>query len=235
MATRWSPYARVKMLSIATLARDGTDEGQTEIDAFLAAFQQLTDEVSAAAPGAAQAAYFKKLFESVFRDVGIAERVGIDEDYGSRSVFGIGQPTEPALIPNNMTVRVNISRLTADARSIADYALKPSFWYDPALQRSAINSVIGDLGSGAESINSDMVFHTYLAVSDIERGGALSNISSYDSIQDYQLIQFIPRTFSKSYQAQNSVIMTDVSGEGKVLRLRDLISAMTGQLAGGNI
>lgn len=174
--------------------------------------------------------YLADSFGTQFRNVGLADRVSISEDYGTRSLYGIGEPTDPALVPNNVSVRISISRLTLDGRSIADYTTKPSFWYNSGLQNSLLS-----LASGIPVIGSagaDYAFYTYLAIGDLENNRDLPVQQLYNNIINYPIYAFIPRSFSKQISSGDSVIMTDVEGEGKVFRLKKLVEIITNRRAG---
>lgn len=226
MSVRYAPFATVKMLSIATIFRSNVEGGNTDpLSAFADAVRTM---INSTTPDL-QIDAFKRYYDdsTLFRQVALADNINITESYGTRPVYGIGGPTDPLMVPNNMSVSVTISRLTTDNLSIADYALKPAYYYDATMQGLAVNSAISLNGS---ALHADRAFHVYLAVSDIEHGGSLRDIDNHDLLNNYELIEFMPVSYTRRINGDNSIIMTDVEGTGKILRLKDVLSTLVSQL-----
>lgn len=230
MALRYAPFATVKIMSAMTLFHHGLEQGTPESAAFTSAITKMVERASLIDDPEAFYDYYNDM--SLFTHIGLADSISLSEDYGTRPVYGIGEPTDPAFVPNNMSVRVSISRLTTDGNSIADYVLKPSYYYDADLQRSAIDRV---RASEMSPLMSDRLFHIFLGITDIEHHGAYkgagdNSIETVERIQNYEMIEFMPTSFNRRISSDNAVVFTDVEGTGKVMGLKALVSSLAKQV-----
>lgn len=226
MAVRYAPFATVKVLSLATLLMGKVEAGQADEQAFSSAVQ---DMISAVVPETQIQTFISHYSNgNLFRHIGLADSISISEDFGTRPVYGIGEPTDPTMVPNNMSVRVSISRLTTDGNSIADYVLKPSFYYDSNIQRQAITQARAFNGS---PVNADKLFHIFLGITDIEHNGLYNDFSLTELVQTYEMVEFMPTSFNRRISSDNAIVFTDVEGTGKILKLKDVIQTLTNQVA----
>ena len=225
MAVRYAPFATVKIMSLATMLQAGKESGQEDEQAFQSAVQDMIN----ATVQQTQIQSFIRYYTNgtFFRHIGLADSISISEDFGTRPVYGIGEPTNPVLVPNNMSVRVSISRLTTDGNSIADYVLKPSFYYDEKIQRNAIDSARAFNNSPRSA---DNVFHMYLGISDIEHQGSYDEFDLTELVQTYEMVEFMPTSFNRRISSDNAIVFTDVEGTGKILKLKDVIQTLSNQL-----
>lgn len=228
---RFSPSVRIKTFSMSSLALQNIEAGVPAEEAVRSAIAAMQGSV--ANNYGTLETYLRNNFHLIFKDVGLAERVSISEDYGTREVFGVGNPEDPAIIQNNLTVQVSMSRLSLDTRALNAYITDPSFWYNPGLQRSNIEAV-GNQSGVAGSAGADYPFYTFLAVSDIEHGGFLPS-NSYDSVLNYKLYAFMPRRFSVDYTVNDIAVSTNVDGVAKIIRIGKLVEQLTGFRAGPSI
>jgi len=222
---RFAPFATVKVLSVAALMTKGQDMAS-------ALTELATGNSSVNIQGNYQNIWnsFQRNFKDVFVDVGLADNIQITQDFGTRALYGIGEPEDPYLVPNNLSVRVSMSRLSLDGRSISNYVTTPSMWYSRIVQGVMADTfaeipVVGSAGA-------DYTMYTYLAVSDLEKAGGMTN-DLFDAINNFEIIAFMPRTFSKRITSGDAVITTEVEGEGKILRLRKLLDQMFANLPRG--
>lgn len=226
---RFAPFATVKVLSINSVALRKIEESGTSPQiAIQEAIREFAGDI--ANNYTALWNFLNTNFGIAFTNIGLARDISISTDYGTREVFGIGQPTDPALVPNNKTVRVSVSRLSTDSRSITEYVTSPDFWYNPGLQEDVLRTMYaGNPENG--SAGADYPLYTYLAISDLEQGGVLPN-DFYQAVLNYELIAFMPRSYSKRITAGDAIITLDVEGTGKVLRLSELVGMLTGYRPG---
>lgn len=117
---RLSTLAEIKVLSLESLQETvSTEFGDVQaiLDGDFASFLgNLTD------PG------------NLFKTVGIARQVRIDEDYGTQNIYAIGEPTKPRIVPNNFTASVTCERIQLDKRNLYDFMSSPEYFYSPTIQ-----------------------------------------------------------------------------------------------------
>lgn len=226
---RYAPFATVKMFSMATEAHS---QGGSNFRAMEASVNGALQGMIRDTTGDPAIVQFIETLNSKFVSVGIADSISINEDYGTRPVYGIGEPTNPVLVPGNVSVRVSISRLTTDNRSISDYALKPLYWYDPSMQARAIATTTpgGATGARVSGLNADRPFHIYLAITDIEHGGRVPT-DAFKYLNSYQVVEFMPVSYGTRISSENALIFTDVEGTGKILGAREMLGIMTGNVS----
>lgn len=229
MSIRYAPFATVKVLSVATRYWRQIQSGVEDGTAFGNAVQEMLNIMHTANETNLVSAY-----DNQFDHIGLADSITINEDYGTNPIYGIGEPTNPTFVPGNMSVRVNITRLTTDAKSIADYVLKPSYYYDEKMQRRAINNALANTIQPDQGVqrsrNADRLFHVYFSISDIEHNSRLRDFDNFELINNYQIIEFMPVSYGKRINSDNALIFTDVDGIGKVKNLRNLTSELTSNI-----
>jgi hypothetical protein len=143
--------------------------------------------------------------DTLFKTIGIARTIRVDEEYGTQNLYAIGEPTRPRIVPNNMSVTVSCERIQLDKRSLYNYMLTPEYFYSRGMQ-----SATGAL---------DMFYYTYMFVrSKEDSAGALA----------YDIYALMPRTSSKNVTNGDVMISHNVQMTGfKVssqLQLMDLAS-----------
>jgi hypothetical protein len=224
MAIRFSPYAVLKTLSINTLMRE------LNANSFVEALDQLLSFLDN--PNA----LFQKFASSrvweneLFKPIGLAENVSIDESYNARPVWGIGEPTNPIVVPNNYSVSISISRLTLDTLSVREFNTLPDYWYAPRVQARVENFLSG-VPNGRDVL--DYPFYTFLFISSIEEKSKYpsSPLNVLDELINRRFYSFMPSEYSQRITSGDSIIITDVRGTGKLLNLRGLISELSGSVS----
>jgi len=121
MAVRLSTLAEIKAFSITTLAQ--STENANDVLSALDSFPDTFDE------GLDPLAGF-----DLFKTVGLARSVRITEDFGTQNYYGIGSPTRPRIVPNNMSVTANVERLQLDTHDLNNYLASPEYWYSNQVQ-----------------------------------------------------------------------------------------------------
>jgi len=227
---RYSPMAEVRILSLTALVEKLTDGDETPIDNFADAFAFLQNALSQHYGNLYH--YLRSIVndigvESLFTTIGTATNVRISEDYGTRPVYGIGEPTNPVLVPNNVAMRVSISKLTIDKAAVSRYAMKPIYWYEPRLQKKAIDTMIAANG---DLLGADYFFYSYLVLKDMETGGLSSDY--VEAIDNDYILAFMPRDYAVGLSNNTTLIETNVNGEGKALRILDILEAVVDKLDG---
>lgn len=129
-ALRLSTLAEVRVLSLTT-AIQGDLETVTNAR-IISALEALRSQLEGG-PNTLQ--QNRDLQSSLFKTVGVARSVRIDEDYGSTNIYGIGAPTRPRIVPNNYSVNATIERLQLDTRDLNHYVARPDYWYSDNVQR----------------------------------------------------------------------------------------------------
>jgi hypothetical protein len=225
MAIRFSPYAVIKTLSINSLMQALNANSFVDILNTLMSFLDNPNIL------------FQKFAtngdvwnETFFKSIGLAENVSIDESYNARPVWGIGEPTNPIVVPNNYSVSISISRLTLDTLSVKEFTTLPDYWYAPRVQ-AKVESFLSNVPNGRDIL--DYPFYTFLFVSSIEeRAKYTSNpLSAIDELLNRRFYSFMPSEYSQRITSGDSIIITDVRGTGKLLNLRGLISELSGSIS----
>lgn len=115
---RLSTLAEIKVLSIESLIQTVGGEFSAVIEGDFTSFLgNLSDP------------------NDLFKTVGIARQIRIDEDYGTQNIYAIGEPTKPRIVPNNFTANVTCERIQLDKRNLYDFMASPEYFYSPSLQR----------------------------------------------------------------------------------------------------
>jgi hypothetical protein len=225
MAIRFSPYAVIKTLSINSLMQALNANSFVDILNTLMSFLDNPNTL------------FQKFAtngdvwnETFFKSIGLAENVSIDESYNARPVWGIGEPTNPIVVPNNYSVSISISRLTLDTLSVKEFTTLPDYWYAPRVQ-AKVEGFLSNVPNGRDIL--DYPFYTFLFVSSIEeRAKYTSNpLSAIDELLNRRFYSFMPSEYSQRITSGDSIIITDVRGTGKLLNLRGLISELSGSIS----
>lgn len=236
MAIRYAPMATVKTLSLVGLVekavqasgqnpRDVFPNEVTKLNAFISQnydllFNTLRSELNKGSLDTG----------SLFTTIGTASGITISEGYGTRPVYGIGEPANPELVPNNLAVRVSISKLTVDKASVARYVMKPIYWYNEVLQRLALDSILGTTG---DTVGSSYFFYTYLAIGDLERpANSLLSEDAFDQLDDNYIIAMMPSDYSKRITNTTTIIDNNVNAEGKFIRVTEILRALVDTLGG---
>ncbi len=222
MAIRFSPYAVLKTLSLNSIM------SSLNTNSFADALSQLLSFLDNAN------ALFQKFAtngdvwnETFFKSIGLAENVSIDESYNARPVWGIGEPTNPIVVPNNYSASISISRLTLDTLSVREFTTLPDYWYAPRVQ-AKIEGFLSSVPNGRDVL--DYPFYTFLFISSIEeRAKYQSNpLNIIDELLNRRFYSFMPSEYSQRITSGDSIIITDVRGTGKLLNLRGLIEELSG-------
>lgn len=229
MAVRFAPFAKIKVFSLAsflynniqtpTSADANVDENVNNEDIVLGFLSDLQDvlnlETNKTVP----------LMQNIFQDVALATSVSITETYNTKAMYGIGEPENPVLVPGNVSVRISIARLTTDARQIADYITKPTFYYSAALQKLSTKYFASPTGSVGDL---DFLFYTYFFIDSLEYESYGTPIGQ---LQNADIFAFMPNTYNKRIESNAADIVTDVEGEGKIFKLKDLIKQVNDAFA----
>jgi len=221
MAIRFSPYAVLKTLSfsglLSTLDAGSLSDAISRILSFL-------DNPTGLFPSITTGGDIWN--ETIFKSIGLAENVSIDETYNSRPVWGIGEPANPIVVPNNYSASISISRLTLDTLSIKEFTTLPDFWYAPRIQ-NRIESFFSTVPGSRDIL--EYPFYTFLFVSSIEERSrsASSSISALNALFNRNFYAFMPSEYSQRITSGDSIIITDVRGTGKLLSLRELLDEIS--------
>lgn len=188
MAIRLSTLAEIKVLSLSTLIYNQTDTASSvnfgHIENALEQMRQALQD-----PATTQArkdAIVGETGEPLFKTVGIARSIRIDEDFGTQNFYGIGAPTRPRIVPNNFSANVSVERIQLDTRDLNHYVTRPEYWYSDRVQ-----SQIGI---------DDVLLYTFMFVKSKENNDRRTDI--------YALM---PRTSQKAVSSGDVMIAHNVS------------------------
>lgn len=215
MTPRFSSYAIVKTLSFNGLL--GMGSSIVDIGRELLNILNSSNDIWGAITGNLE----------LFKSIGIANNITIDESYNARPIWGIGEPTNPIVIPNNYSAQISISRMTLDTLSVRDFTTLPDYWYVPTLQ-ARVEQVLGPV-TARDFL--DYPFYTFLMFTSVENPVPVNALTG--SMVTRQLYVFMPSEYSTRVSGDDTIIMTDVRGTGKLLNLRGLIETLAKQLLGG--
>ncbi len=225
MAIRFSPYAVVKVLSLGTLLEALNVSSLADaINRMLPLFNDVNGVFQRIATNG------DVWNETFFKSIGLAENISIDESYNSRPVWGIGEPANPIVVPNNYSASISISRLTLDTVSIREFTTLPDYWYAPRIQR-IVETAMSAVPNARDIL--DYPFYTFLFISSIEeRSRFPSNpINVLDEILNRRFYSFMPSDYSQRITSGDSLIITEVRGTGKLITLRELLEELSGGLS----
>jgi hypothetical protein len=237
MAIRFAPFAKIKIFSLASYLYRFIQNNQdySYVDTRGNAQVRKVD-ARVIAKGFAEAllnsvvpnvdSFNIKTLNDLFDDVALATSISINESFNTKSVFNVGQPEDPLIIPGNMNVKVSISRLTTDSRQIADYVTKPAFYYTKGLQQIYSNK-FKDLNEIVKDYN--MFFYTYIFLDSLETE---SYTTSMGKLQNFQIVAFMPSSFSKRIESNTAEIVSDVEGEGKLFTVDKFIKNLSNSVRG---
>lgn len=217
MAIRFAPFARIRVLSLATeLLKFGNFNTTLDKSIFSSLATKLKDT---------QAKQKEIDPSDFFTDIGLATEISITETFNTRAQYGIGEPANPTIVPGNLSVRVTMSRLTTDSKQMADYITSPRFYYSNLMQRASASLGLDTNNTAIKDL--DLLFYTYLHLGSIETAKAgQTNMNDLSMYQNYELIAFMPNSFTKRLSAQNAEVITEVEGEGKLYRMNDLLNGI---------
>ena len=188
--TRLSTLAEIKVLSLESIRNfqleDGSPRG--EVNAVGTA---VTDFIDSTGFSLDNISIDKAAASGLFKTVGIARSIKIDEDYGTNNVYAIGSPTRPRIVPGNMTVNVTCERIQLDKRNLYDFMSTPEYFYAPQVQQQT-----GIL---------DAVYYTYMFVRNKEA-------EESDAIHD--IYALMPRSSSKTLSNGDVMISHNVQLTG---------------------
>lgn len=216
MAVRFAPFAKIKVFSLASYfyrtVTDNDDKGaDIELSDYIGELIKVRTKTLSYSKNEAEG------LNDLFDDVALATSVSITETYNTRSTYGIGQPANPVITPGNVSIRVNMSRLTTDARHIADYITKPTFYYSAALQKLS--------AAAFAPVDLDLLFYSYFFINSLEK----ENYSSATGqLQNVDVIAFMPNTYTRRIEGNRAEIVTDVEGEGKLFEIQEFIDKVNG-------
>lgn len=193
MAVRISTLAEIKTLSLASFLRDkGVDPQTGSINDVTSAIEEFRSALAQGDPELLQArknAIWGNTGQPLFKTVGIARQVRVDEDYGTQNIYGIGSPTRPRIVPNNYTVNVTAERLQLDTRNLFDFMSSPDFWYSDEVQKTI----------GID----DFLLYTYFFVK-----------SKEDPDKRYEIYALLPRSSSRAYSSGDVMVAHNVTLTG---------------------
>lgn len=127
---RLSTLAEVKVLSLATVLFD-VSRNDITVDRVRQGLEELANHVVEGGSDLLQS----RTGDNIFKTIGLARQVRIDLDYGTQNIYGIGAPTRPRIVPNNVTANVTVERLQLDRRNGEDYFTMLEYWYSHDIQR----------------------------------------------------------------------------------------------------
>lgn len=185
MTIRTAMLAEVQALSLASLIRFGKAQGLTDAKA------KLDDAV------------IKNDMKDLFKTVGLATSIRINEQWGTQPIYGIEAPTRPVMIPGNSQVSLSIERLTLDKRDNFHYITSPDYWYSLTTQRAI----------GA----SNYLFYSYIVIRDKE---------DFNNIANNTIYACMPSSSSTGITADSATIMHNVDMVGFKLSYLDLLDAL---------
>lgn len=193
MAIRLSTLAEIKVLSLTTYLRDGGADPMTADAATMrTVLDSFRQQLANGDAGTMQADKDQdnRFGRSLFKTVGIARNVRIDEDYGTQNIYGIGAPTRPRIVPNNYSVTITAERLQLDRRDLSHFMTTPEYWYSDTVQR----------GVGID----DVLLYTYFFVRSKEDTGEIR--------QD--IFALMPRNSSRAFSNGDVMVAENVNLTG---------------------
>jgi len=208
MTPRFSPYASIKTLSLSSLLENTSIEG---------VLSKLLDILSN------PELIYGSLSDNfgLFKTVGLANDVSVSESYESRPIWGIGEPTNPIVVPNNYSATISMSRLTLDTLSVRDFTTLPDYWYIPKVQ-NAVESFFNNIPKARLVL--DYPFYTFIYISSVEFPADPRN--AVQRLVQRSLFAFMPAEYSIRISGTDTMIMSDVRGTGKLVNLRGLLKVI---------
>lgn len=192
MAIRLSTLAEIKVLSLSAYLTDmGLDYKSKSLQDILTRMEEFRTRLVEGDVGAIQALRTGR-YESglpIFKTVGLARNVRIDEDYGTQNIYAIGSPNRPRIVPNNMSVNVTAERLQLDTKDLNHHLTSPEFWYADDIQKAV----------GID----DFLLYTFFSIRSKEETGVRTDI--------YALM---PRSSSKAITSGDVMVAHNVSLTG---------------------
>lgn len=209
MAIRTSVLAEIKVLSLAGLA-SWANENNTSLS--------NKDAIGGGKPANAKEALAKfraagaespndpvTKMKNLFRTVGLATSLQIDENYGTTAIHGIGGPTRPKVIPGNYQATISIEKIQLDRRDNFSYITSPEYWYSVSTQRK--------LG-----VDNDWALYSYICLWDREQ--------KIDNLMDQEIYCMMPQSARKGITTQDTMISHNVSMIGFKYRYEDVLELL---------
>lgn len=186
MAIRLSTLAEIKVLSLATVLHDAVRGASRITDEHVSkALKEIRKNIKT--PGILQV----EKNNALFKTVGIARNIRIDEDFGTQNVYGIGAPTRPRIVPNNFSANATVERIQLDTRDLHHYITRPEYWYSDGVQRQV----------GID----DILMYTFLFVKSKE--------ANIDNLRT-DIYALMPRTSQRAVASNDVMIAHNVSLTG---------------------
>jgi hypothetical protein len=208
MTPRFSPYASIKTLSFNTLLENSSiEDALNNIVNILSNPELIYGALSD---------NFK-----LFKTVGLANDVSVSESYESRPIWGIGEPTNPIVVPNNYSATISMSRMTLDTLSVRDFTTLPDYWYVPKIQNT-VESFFNNIPKARMVL--DYPFYTFLYITSVEFPPDPRNAAT--RLIQRSLFAFMPAEYSIRISGTDTMIMTDVRGTGKLVNIRGLLKVL---------
>lgn len=139
----------------------------------------------------------------IFKTIGTATNVRINEQWGTQPIYAIGGPTRPVMVPGNYQLSLSIEKLQLDRKNNFSFLTTPDYWYSTTVQR--------------EVQLDDYLLYTYLVVRDKERPG-LNNAEVY---------AVMPSSATQAYTTGDATIVHNVDCVGFKLTYVDLLGILT--------
>lgn len=138
MSVRISTLAEVKALSLASLIlRPGKRDSKNPT--ISPSTDKITQsQVEQAIQDLSRIVSFdftQATVNNLFTTVGLARNIRVDTDYGTTNIYGIGAPTRPRIVPNNLSINITLDRLQLDRRNGMHYITSPEYFYSHNVQR----------------------------------------------------------------------------------------------------
>lgn len=190
MAVRLSTLAEIKVMSLSAYLRDGGVDFQD--GAVQDILNQMASYRRALGNGDSDILQALKNADNThalpfFKTIGLARSVRIDEDFGTTNIYGIGAPTRPRIVPNNVNVNVSAERLQLDRKDLRYFITSPEYWYSDSVQRNV----------GID----DFLLYTYMFVKSKEDTGEIR----------HNIYALMPRTSSKAVTSGDVMVANNVS------------------------
>lgn len=187
MAPRLTTLVEVQALSIASLVKFS---GGSIDDAIAKIKNQRIMDPS------------KDTLKSMFKTIGTATNVRVNEQWGTQPIYGVGAPTRPILIPGNYQMSLSIEKLQLDRKNAFSFFTSPDYWYSTDMQTK-----IGQ---------DDFLLYTYLVARDKEKPGLLNS----------EIYAVLPSSSSQAYSAGDSTIVNNIDCVGFKMTYVDLLNGL---------
>jgi hypothetical protein len=208
---RFSPNAKIKVLSLASVINNGNLTLDNLKNYFTYDGFYLNQQ-GGTTGGSGLLDILKQRNFSLFKTVGLAQNITIEENFNTTAVYGVGNPTQPKLVPGNYGVNITIGKLNIDGRDTDSFITSSEYWYSSAVQR-----LTGAYG---------YAYYTYLAIKDTGKG-------SQERAKGVSIYAAMPVNNRKEINAQNPNIMSNVSMIGFKITYAELFEKIFEELESG--